>query len=156
MNKKTHLLIFLGFMIAMFFATILYRSYSAEKYREYIKSNVVAKLKAVNKCDLQEISIKYLIPENISDICIQPAYMAKSDFERESGKDADGYEVAIHDGQIIWWLYESNGLGIAIDIPSSELLSTPEVKSPLCFSKNNTTIVFSCKSNKIYYQMKGR
>lgn len=154
MTKRTSLFVLIGSLLTICIAILFYRSYSIENYRKSVETNIVSKLRMINKCDQSETDLKFLVSEDFSDICIQPAYMSKEDFERESGKSAEGYKMAIHDDQVTWWLYHSDNRAIAIEIPGGETFETSELGSSLCFPKINTTIVFRCESGRSYYKFR--
>lgn len=154
MNKRISLVVLIGSLVTIFTTILFYRSYSIENHRISVQTNIVSKLRIVNKCDQSETNLKFFVSEDFSDICIQPAYMSKEDFERESGKSAESYKIATHDGQVTWWLYYSDNRAIRIDIPGSEILQTSELGPSLCFPKINTTIVFWCESGRPYYKFR--
>lgn len=154
MNIRTSLIIFIGLALILWISILTYESSINETHRKSVQYNIVSALRKINNCQESEVDLSSLIREEFSDICLQPSYMSRDDFERGIGKKASGYTMAVHDGKVTWWLYHSDNHTTTIDIPSGEISEAPEARLARCFTKIDTVIVFKCKSGKPYYKFR--
>lgn len=151
-TRNLTIVVVLGLFI--FSSAVLYELKHRADYQQNLQQEVISELKKLSNCNSVEIPLASIVTTSILEVCVQPPYTSQEDFRKISGKDLKNYEMIIHDGTIRWWLIQSDGTMVQIDISGIDLVAESNEKLAGCVLTQKTNIVFECKSNKIYYNFK--
>lgn len=120
---------------------------------EKLKKQLISSIEHRKDCG-ENIRAAEILPSQYSELCFQPAYMERDDFEKLTKKSVNGYEVLQHDGAGAWWVFEKNGNGRKLTTPEAGNNGSPDMKEGLCFSRENISLNFDCNGN-IFYKKRG-
>jgi hypothetical protein len=109
------------------------------------RNEMIAALQNKRNCQGGEVSLAAVVPERYAEICLQPAYLARIDFEHQTGRVAPGYDMLLHDGAVTWWLFDQDGQALRVDMSEAKMVKSPVLKSATCYSREKSTLTFQCR-----------
>lgn len=121
-----------------------------------IRSAIVGALQTYKNCQGDSVDLAAVLPERFTEVCLQPAYLSRQDFQTRTGKIANGYEVLLYDGAVTWWLVEKNGHEISVDMSNAPMVLSPVLIGRMCYSRGKSAVSFQCRSTQMLYRIEDK
>jgi hypothetical protein len=147
MKKKAFIWIVLILIVSTIF--VISSGWIEEKKNEALRKQLISSVEKRKSCD-GKIMVSEILPPQYSELCFQPAYMNKFDFEKRTKKSVKGYEILQHDGAGAWWFFEKDGSQRKLLIAPTGKGESPDIAAGLCFSKDDTSLAVDCNVNIFY------
>lgn len=154
MNKKQKWKISGLVALILSLSTLLYTHQLQREQQQELQNLTIQQLKTYGSCNSNEIPLDHVVRPPFSEVCIQPPYMPKEDFENLTKKRVKGYNMTMHDGAIVWWIFTPDESAVQIEMLDKFMVAAPEVSHVGCIPTRKTNLVFECKSEKIFYNFR--
>lgn len=115
---------------------------------ELLRKNLLATTQKIKNHRGKIFGLGEFLPSQYIEICFQPAYMLRENFEKKIGKSLNDYDILINDGEIMWWIFDDRGQATRLKFSNAEVTLSSSIELGKCFSTKNAIVVYEFDSNK--------
>ena len=148
MNTKKWAIVLIIFFSLIGVSNSIFERLAQRAEKKSLKEKLLSSVMQLKNCQGKKSKLIDFLPNQYFEICFQPAYMLKQDFEKKAGRSAKSYEILQNDGEGMWWLFKKNGQTIKIELSNAEVMLSPNIEFGKCYSAENSIVSFDCDLNK--------
>ena len=115
---------------------------------ESLRKNLLLSTQKIKNNRGKIVGLAAVLPGQYVEVCLQPAYMLKKDFEKKIGKSLNNYDMLMNDGEIMWWIFDNRGRATKLKFSNAEVTLSSSIELGKCFSTKKAIVVYEFDSNK--------